>query len=85
MKYIPNTMKFGNQSRSSSLIINMIFEIADPKLKTLFSRFGFKIAMCPIFMKFGTHNKSNMLIIDILIGIDDLGPKLQICEIWSQN
>ena len=36
MKYIPNTMKFGNQSRSSSLIINMIFEIADldPKLKT---------------------------------------------------
>ena len=29
-------MKFGNQSRSSSLIINMIFEIADldPKLKT---------------------------------------------------
>ena len=29
-------MKFGTQSRSSSLIINMIFEIADldPKLKT---------------------------------------------------
>ena len=37
MKYTPNAMKFGNQSRSSSLIINMIFEIADrdPKLKTL--------------------------------------------------
>ena len=36
MKYIPNAMKFGNQSRSSSLIINMIFEIADldPKLNT---------------------------------------------------
>ena len=36
MKYIPNAMKFGNQSRSSLLIINMIFEIADldPKLKT---------------------------------------------------
>ena len=35
-KYIPNAMKFGNQSRSSSLIINMIFGIADldPKLKT---------------------------------------------------
>ena len=35
MKYIPSAMKFGNQSRSSSLIINMIFEIADlnPKLK----------------------------------------------------
>ena len=70
MKYIPNTMKSGNQSRSSSLIINMIFEIADlqPKLK---------IAICPIFRKFGTQNKSNIVIIDILIGIDDLDPKLQ--------
>ena len=29
MKYIPNAMKFGTQSRSSSLIINMISEIAD--------------------------------------------------------
>ena len=29
MKYITNAMKFGNQSRSSSLNINMIFEIAD--------------------------------------------------------
>ena len=36
-------------------------------------------------MKFGAHNKSNMLIMNILIGIDDLDPKLQICEIWSQN
>ena len=36
-------------------------------------------------MKFGTQNKSNMLIIHILIGIRDLDPKLQICEIWSQN
>ena len=36
LKYIPNAMKLGNQSRWSSLIINMIFEIADldPKLKT---------------------------------------------------
>ena len=35
MKYIPNAMKFGAQSRSKSLIINMVFEIADldPKLK----------------------------------------------------
>ena len=38
------------------------------------------MAMCPIFMKFGTQNKSNMLIINILTGIDDLDPKLQICE-----
>ena len=35
-EYIPNAMKFGTQSRSSLLIINMIFEIPyfDPKLKT---------------------------------------------------
>ena len=48
-------------------------------------RFGLKIAMCPIFVKFGTQNKSKMLIINTLIGFDDLDPKLQICEIWSQN
>ena len=35
-------------------------------------------------MKFGTQNKSNTQIMNILIGIDDLKPKLQICEIWSQ-
>ena len=37
MKYIPNaTWKFSSQSSSSSLIINMTFEIMDldPKLKT---------------------------------------------------
>ena len=36
MEYIANVMKFGTQSKSSSLIINMIFEIAnfDPKLNT---------------------------------------------------
>ena len=76
MKHIPNAMKFGNQSKSSLLIINMIFEIVDRdlKLKTL-GRFDLKIAVCPIFMKFGTQNKSNMLIINILIGIDDLPHK----------
>ena len=36
MKYIANAMKFSPQSRSNSLILNMIFEIADldRKLKT---------------------------------------------------
>ena len=36
MKFISNAMKLGTQGRSRSLIINMIFEIADidPKLKT---------------------------------------------------
>ena len=29
MKYIPNAMKFAIQSRSSLLIINMIFETTD--------------------------------------------------------
>ena len=48
-------------------------------------RFGLKIAMCLIFIKFGTQNKLNMLIINILIGIDNLDPKLQIREIWSQD
>ena len=86
MKHIPDAMKFGTQSRSSLLIINMIFIIADldPKFKYL-GRFGLKIAMCLIFMKLVTQNKLNMLIMNILIGIDDLDPKLQICKIWSQN
>ena len=36
MKYIPNATKFGTQSRSSLLIINMLFKVAnlDAKLKT---------------------------------------------------
>ena len=36
-------------------------------------------------MEFGTQNKSIMLIMNILIGMDDLQPKLQICEIWPQT
>ena len=81
-------MKCSTQSRSSSLIINMIFEIADldPKLKTsavclkmVEMSDGLKIASekkGPIFMKFGTQKKSNMLIMNIVLGIDDLDPKL---------
>ena len=65
-------MKFGTQSRSSSLIINMIFEISD--LESL-ERFGLKIAMC-LIMKFENQNKSNILIMNILIGMDYLDPKL---------
>ena len=36
MKYIPNAIKFGTQSSLSSLIINIVFEIADldPKSNT---------------------------------------------------
>ena len=83
MKHIPNAMKFSSQSRSSSLIINMIFEIEDldPKLK-IWANLISKLQCAQFFMKFGTHNKSSMLIINI--SIDDLDPKLQICKIWSQ-
>ena len=78
-------MKFGNQSRSSSLIINMIFKIVDldPKSKTwpdLVSKL-----QCARFLWNLALNKLSKLIIDILIRIDDLDPVLQICEIWSQN
>ena len=38
-----------------------------------------------MFIKFDAQNKLNMLIINIVIGIDDLDPKLEICEISSQN
>ena len=73
MKYIPNTMKFGNHSKS---IINMIFEIADlnPKLKT-WEDLVSKLKCTRFFLTFGTQNKSNMLIMNILIVIDDLDPK----------
>ena len=67
MENTPNAMKFGTQSRSSSLIISMIFEIAD--LEGL-GRFSLKIAICLIFMKFGNYKKLNMLITNILIGAD---------------
>ena len=60
-------MKFGNQSRSSSLIINTIFEIVDldPKLKT-WANLVVKLTFTPNFVKFGTHNKSNTLIMNII-------------------
>ena len=70
-------MKFGTQSRSSSLIINMIFEIPDldPKLKTLADLVS-KLQCAPLFMKSDTKCKSNMLIMNIILGIDDFDPKL---------
>ena len=37
------------------------------------------------FFKICHSEQLNMLIMNILIRIDDLDPKLQICEIWSQN
>ena len=85
MKYIPNAMKFDNQSRASSLIKNVIFEIADldPKWKT-WGDVVSKLQCVTIFMKFGTQNKSIMLIINILLELTlnykfaKFGPKTEI-------
>ena len=50
MKYIPNALKFGTQSRSSSLILNMIFENCGSRLEIKnLDRFGLKTAMCSNF------------------------------------
>ena len=86
MKNIPNAMKFGTQSRSSSsLIINMIFEIADlePKLKQVsISSFQEnlvpKMKNIPNAMKFGTQSRSSSsLIINLIFEMADLDPKLK--------
>ena len=79
MKYTHNAMKFGTQSRSSLLNINMIFETGylDQNSKT-WEDLVSKLQCAPIFMKFGTQCKSNMLIMNIVLGTDDLNPKLQI-------
>ena len=47
MKYISNARKFGTQSRSGLLILNMIFEncASLPEIINL-GRFGLKIAIC---------------------------------------
>ena len=79
MKNSPNAMKFSTQSRSTSLIINMIIEIADRDL----GRFGLKIAIRLILMKFDTQNKLSMLIMNVLIGVDGLDLKLKIYEIYE--
>ena len=69
-------MKFGIQSRSSSLILNMIFENCGslPEIKNL-ADFVSKLQCAPT-LKFGTLCKSNMLIINMVLGIDDLDPKI---------
>ena len=47
MKYIPSAMKSGTQSRSSLLILNMIFEIEDLEPKLV--RICLKISICSNF------------------------------------
>ena len=77
MKYIPNAIKFDTQGMSSSLIVNMIFEIANlaPKSKTCADLVS-KLRHAPIFIEFGTKYKSEMLIGNMVLGIPDLNPKL---------
>ena len=73
MNYIFNAMKFGTQSRSSSLILNIAD--LDSKLKT-WADLVSRLQCAPTFMKFGTDSKSNMLIMNTVLGTDDLNPKL---------
>ena len=58
MEYISSTMKFDTQSRSSSLILDMIFEncVSWPEIKNL-GRFGLKIAMCSNFYKIANRTR----------------------------
>ena len=62
---------------SSSLIVNMIFEIANlaPKSKTCADLVS-KLRHAPIFIEFGTKYKSEMLTGNMVLGIPDLNPKL---------
>ena len=62
----------------------MIFEIADldPKLKNC-TDLVLKL-QCALFYEIW-HSEQIEHANYILIGIDGLDPKLQICEIWSQN
>ena len=85
-------MNFGNQNRSNSLIINMIFETADLKTQTrLVSKLQCYNLKITIFMKFGTQNKWNMLINDVdpNLKICEFGAKTKMCsnfhEIWRQS
>ena len=81
MKYTSNAMKFGTQSRSNSLILNIIFENCGswPEIKNL-GRFGLKTAMCSNFYEIYEiwrwfqieHGNYEY----ILLGIDDLNTKL---------
>ena len=81
--------KFGSQSRSSSLIIN-IFEIADPdlKLKTwgdLVSKLQWAWPLWNLALRTNRTYICNRTHTNIFTGIDDLELKLQICKICSQN
>ena len=58
MEYISSTMKFDTQSRSSSLILDMIFEncVSWPEIKNL-GRFRLKIAMCSNFYEIANRTR----------------------------
>ena len=95
MKYIPNAMKFDTQSRSSLLILNMIFENSWswPKIKNL-SRFGLRIAMCSNFYEIWhlvkieqanyEYNTWNWLSWSKIIYSGKFGPNTEICSDFFQ-
>ena len=90
MIYIPSAMKFGTQSRSTSFILNMIFENCGswPEIKD-FGRFGLKIAICSNFYEmwhlvqieyadyeYGTWNWWSW---PTLLDLGKFGPNTEIC------
>ena len=84
MKYVLNAIKCGNQGRLSSLIINMIFEIADLDAKLKSGQIWSQNCNVPdCYQTWHSEKVKHARIINILIGNDDLDPILQICEIWS--
>ena len=94
MKYISNVMKFGTQSRSSSLILNMIFESCgfSPEIKNV-GRFGLKIAMCSCFyeilqIKHASYDLE-LMILTQNYRFREIGPNTEICsnlyEIWHSQ
>ena len=100
MKCIPYAMKFGTQSRSSSLILSMIFENCGPwsEIKNL-DRFGLKIAMCSNFYEIWhlvqiehahyEYSTWNWWSSPKIIDSDKFGPNTEICcdsyEIWDSQ
>ena len=100
MKCNPYAMKFGTQSRSSSLILSMIFENCGlwSEIKSL-GRFGLKIAMGSTFYEIWhlvqiehanyEYNTWNWLSWPKTLDSDKFGPKTEICcdfyEIWHSK
>ena len=62
-------MKFGNQSKSNMLIMNIVFGIDDLDLKSYIRANLVSTLKCTLttFMEIGTRSKSNMLIMNTIL------------------